>query len=504
MSFKAFKVDGFVVRDAVLPHAPEYFKPPLGQASQRASVTMSAGTFGRVIGLSPQAGPSALVSPQMGGVTQKLVAGPADPGLADLARLETHWASARAAAQAVCIGENVTTTSELSQQARCQFIFGARQTAEDVVIRVVFERQPNLLSILINLLLQALQNVCQTQCQQRFGFGDCGAGIQLLTPFPTLQASFSRLGPPQFVAMQEFLPLSLAGFVERFWRRKGVNKGPSERLGPIIKALQRQRKVLPECRLELINQGGALLDQDVFITTQQAQGTGGFILGHQLYPSMTVSAQRVSHAPGIKPIGLAASRRFALPIPLSCLGINRIHLIIPLQQLVYGWTARGLDAHRTFAEGLHLLLKLAPALSAVREFKIGHNVAEPIHDNNVVVILSPIEGSEIISFVPICIHSSQGARSHWHSGRAQPDTGALLGRRSLSAWPGCRHRSRRSLPNARGVWDGEPCLRCGELLTDRIMPVGKVIHQLGRRVCRPVPSPVNNFGNRIRDRVRAS
>ena len=131
--------------------------------------------------------------------------------------------------------------------------------------------------------------------------------------------------------------------------------------------------------------------------------------------------------------------------------------------------------------------------------KIGHNRADPIHDNDVVVMFGPIQGRKIILFGPIRFHRCQGAQPLGHSGPAQPDTGALLGRRSLSAWPGCRHRSRRSLPGPRRAWTVQPWLRCGELLTTATMRGGKVIHQLGRRVFRgPVPSLMNNFGHGIR------
>jgi hypothetical protein len=126
MSVKAFKVDRFIVRNAVLPHTPEYFEPTLTQASQRAGVTMSLGAFGRIVGLSPQAGSSTLVGPKMHGVTQEAVAGPADPGLADLTRFETHRAGSGAAAQALSVGKHLAASSNFGQEPRCQFVFGAR------------------------------------------------------------------------------------------------------------------------------------------------------------------------------------------------------------------------------------------------------------------------------------------------------------------------------------------------------------------------------------------
>jgi len=105
--------------------------------------------------------------------------------------------------------------------------------------------------------------------------------------------------------------------------------------------------------------------------------------------------------------------------------------------------------------------------------------------------------------LPVGVHGACGPQRRRPAGRARPDTRALAGRCSLSAWPGGRRRSRRSLPDPRGVWVGQPWLRRGRLLTVDSMAGGKVIHQLGRSVeTGTLPALVNNFGRRIRVRVR--
>ena len=102
-------------------------------------------------------------------------------------------------------------------------------------------------------------------------------------------------------------------------------------------------------------------------------------------------------------------------------------------------------------------------------------------------------------FIPLSIHATCGAQRPGPTRRAPPDTRALLGRCSLSAWPGDRRRSRPSLPSPRRAWAGQPWLRRGQLFTTRIMSGGKVIHQPGRSDLRPsLPSLLNNFGIRIR------
>lgn len=53
------------------------------------------------------------------------------------------------------------------------------------------------------------------------------------------------------------------------------------------------------------------------------------------------------------------------------------------------------------------------------------------------------------------------------------------------------------------MWDGQPYLRRGQLLTATSLAGGKVIHQLGRSdFPGSLPALVNNFGNRIRDGER--
>ena len=74
-----------------------------------------------------------------------------------------------------------------------------------------------------------------------------------------------------------------------------------------------------------------------------------------------------------------------------------------------------------------------------------------------------------------------------------------MGQCSLSAWPGCRRRSRRSHANPRRVWAPQPCLRRGQVFTAAMIRSGRVIHQLGRSAFEgALPSLVNNSGRHIR------
>jgi hypothetical protein len=160
--------------------------------------------------------------------------------------------------------------------------------------------------------------------------------------------------------------------------------------------------------LQGVDQGRALLNERRLVPAQQPQSGRGFVLRPQGPPALTVGAQCFGQAPGIVPVGFVATGRFALPIPLGRLGVDRINRVLPLQQLIHGRPAGGLEGDGTAATGLHLLLELRPTGGGVSELKLGHDRADPIHDNHVVVILGPVQGRKASSFGPISVHSTHG------------------------------------------------------------------------------------------------
>src|SRR6266508_2301668 len=78
-----------IVRLALCEHAKEDFEQPLAQAAQRTGVAFAILAFLSVVGLAPGAGFAKAISPQVNGVTQKFIAGPAHFGSAQLAALKT-------------------------------------------------------------------------------------------------------------------------------------------------------------------------------------------------------------------------------------------------------------------------------------------------------------------------------------------------------------------------------------------------------------------------------
>ena len=124
-SFEVFEMDLFVVADAVLPKPPEQLEPAFAQAAQGAGVGVTLRTLGLVIRLRPSARFAAGVGPEMNGVAQKPIAGPADMSFADLTRLVTDRAYPGLTKQALHIGEALPDAAQARQEPRPQRLFGA-------------------------------------------------------------------------------------------------------------------------------------------------------------------------------------------------------------------------------------------------------------------------------------------------------------------------------------------------------------------------------------------
>ena len=202
---------------------------------------------------------------------------------------------------------------------------------------------------------------------------------------------------------------------------------------------------------------------------------------------------------------LGAAGGFAFAVAFGGLGVDGVEGPAALQELIHGGAAGGFQRQGAAGVGLHFMGELRPTLSGVGETELGDDRAGAVHDDDVVVVAGPVEGGEVRMLIPVGIHGACGPQRRRPAGRARPDTRALVGRCSLSAWPGGHPRSRQSLPDPRGVWDGQPCLRGGRCLTADSMAGGKVIHQLGRSAgTGALPALVNNFGRRIREGVRGS
>ena len=299
--------------------------------------------------------------------------------------------------------------------------------------------------------------------------------------------------------MEELFPLPFARVLQRAWRGEQLHQGPGAGFGPVVEGCQRGGKVFGQRRQQLVDQGGALFDEADLVAAAGAQEGGGLVLRVEHAPAVTVGAQGVGQAPGVVAVELGAAGGLAFAVAFGGLGIDRVERPAVLEELIDGGTAGGFQGQRTAGEGLHFGSEFGPAGSGVGEPELGGTGAGVVHDDDIVVVAGPVEGREVGVGGPVSIHGASGAQRAGPLGRARPDTGALRGRCSLSAWPRGRHRRRRSQRNPRGVRTDKPWLRCGQLLTAGNMPGGGVIHQLGRsRLGGRLPSLVNNSGRRIR------
>src|SRR5437899_1427333 len=500
MLLEALEVLGFFVRGTLLPESPQDLQPTFAQATKSARMTMAGIPFGSIVNLSPLAGLAAFVHPQMYGAAQNPVTSPANIRFADLAGLVAHRANSGQAHQALGVRKDLASGADLTQQPRRQLLPGTGQGTKNVVVGMFGKSLVDLAAIFVNLPLQTLQNGRQTHSQQRFCSDHWRAGIELLAARPQAQPMRGRIRAPKLMNVQELLPTSFACLLQSGGCRERPHKSPSERFSPVLEAFQRDRIIFTQGHLKLIDQSRALFDQNDFVAADQPQSRGRFILRVERQPGMTIGAQGIGQSPGVMAIGFGATGDLALAIALGGHGIDRIERVVPLQQLVNDHAARRFDGQRTLSEWLHLLIESFPSFKGVLELEVGDNRPDPIYDDHVMVLFGPIQGREIRLLSPMSIHVVRGAQSSWHTRRVRPDTGALVGRCSLSTWPGCRRWSRRSTDNPRGVRNDKPWLQRGQLFTAAIIARGKVIHHLRPTgaLTGALASAMNNFGKRIR------
>src|SRR5262249_39824383 len=131
------------------------------------------------------------------------------------------------------------------------------------------------------LLLQSLEQPRQALDQHALGRRNRRRATKLVGPSENLQALRCRLWPPQLVGVEEFFPFTFARHLQGGRGREGQHESPGVRGGPVVKGLQSRWIILFERGQDLIDQGGALLNESYFITTEGAQFTGQRIQGRK-------------------------------------------------------------------------------------------------------------------------------------------------------------------------------------------------------------------------------
>lgn len=162
-----------------------------------------------------------------------------------------------------------------------------------MMIGMLLEEGLDLLTVEIQLQAQGAQEFAQAHGQLAFGRHDGSGGFELIGLRENLQALFGGFGPPEFMRVQEFLPAALASFNQGLRRGEGNHKFPGKILGPIIKGLQSGRIIFSQRLLELVDQGGALLDERDFIATEQAQLLGQRIAWLKHSPAVAIDPERI-------------------------------------------------------------------------------------------------------------------------------------------------------------------------------------------------------------------
>ena len=93
----------------------------------------------------------------------------------------------------------------------------------------------------------------QRKCPLAFGIGRRFTAAKLCGPPEELHPARTALGAPQMVSVQEFFPLSFAGFFQSLGRREALDKHPRTGRSPVLKSFQRCGVILGQSMAQLVN-----------------------------------------------------------------------------------------------------------------------------------------------------------------------------------------------------------------------------------------------------------
>src|SRR4030095_9675004 len=136
-----------------------------------------------------------------------------------------------------------------------------------MLIEELFDPAP----VLRQLLLERAQQARTTLRQKTLGRDLRRRTGKFRGPIKESQARFQRLRTPEPLRVQPLLPFAFARFVQSRRRREAQDEAPGRQLRPVAESLERRRKIFTHRLLELIDQGGALLNQRAFVSGEQTQ-----------------------------------------------------------------------------------------------------------------------------------------------------------------------------------------------------------------------------------------
>ena len=142
-------------------------------------------------------------------------------------------------------------------------------------------------------------------------------------------------------------------------------------------------------------------DQGHLVAAEQPQ------LGHQRVflgqssPAVAIDAQGIGQTPGIQMVALAATGHFALAVSLTADRRNRVEAHSTFEQLFDDDALAGFHADGHCApQGGDLLAPARPACGIMFDDKIGYDLAQPINDDDIVMIVSPVEARVMSNLCP--------------------------------------------------------------------------------------------------------
>ena len=141
-------------------------------------------------------------------------------------------------------------------------------------------------------------------------------------------------------------------------------------------------------------------DQGHLVAAEQPQ------LGHQRVflgqssPAVAIDAQGIGQTPGIQMVALAATGHFALAVSLTADRRNRVEAHSTFEQLFDDDALAGSTQTATAPQGGDLLAPALPACGIMFDDKIGYDLAQPINDDDIVMIVSPVEARVMSNLFP--------------------------------------------------------------------------------------------------------
>jgi len=185
-----------VIGFAGLDHLPQDFQKPLTQTSQRTRMAFAFRALLSVVNFGPGTNPQAALGPKREGVAQHFVALGADVNPVNWAGWENDRSGARDAWQGLGVLASLGMTAHFAQQSWRQSLACPWQGAKEVMVGMLFKERFNWLAVLVQLELQGVEQLGQTQSQQALGRGHGGGAAEWAGALEDFQPLGRRVRAP--------------------------------------------------------------------------------------------------------------------------------------------------------------------------------------------------------------------------------------------------------------------------------------------------------------------